>query len=213
MTTNEYLQADLKAVDQFRAIRNQFYLKMRQSQLKTLLISSPIDGIGKTTVAINLAASFAANGTKALLVDANFTRPMLADAFGLQTPGLAEALDGKQAVIDLVQSTDIANLDVLTTGAAPEDASAVFVSQAFEAALAQLKQQYDIVIFDGDTILDHADVEALALLCDFTVLVVAHKTVKRESFADVQATLAKLDDVEYGVVYNQAPAKRTDFDF
>lgn len=213
MTINEYLQANTKSINEFRAIRNQFYLKMRQSQLKTLLISAPMDRVGKTTVAINLAASFANNGTNVLLVDANFARPALSNIFELKTPGLTETLNGELGSQALVQSTEIPNLDVLTTGAIPEDASAIFVSQRFEALLTQLKQQYDIVIFDGDTVLDRADVEALAGLCDFTVLVVAHKTVKREAFTDVQAALAKLDHVEYGVVYNQAPVKRTDYDF
>ncbi|MFD1484002.1 CpsD/CapB family tyrosine-protein kinase [Lacticaseibacillus baoqingensis] len=212
-TTNDLLAVAPASQNQFRALRNELFLKRQQSPIKTILVTSPIDGQGKSTVSANLAQTFAQNGDRTLLIDANYRHSDVSAALGDKTQGLAELLAANAAPEQYIQPTAIANLSLLAAGAVPEDPSALFVNPAFAQLLESLQQVFAVVIIDGDTFLQHADMQVLATLCDFTLLVVGHKQVKKTAFADTLQALKTDEVTRYGVVYNQAPSKRSDYDY
>ncbi|MCI1987545.1 MAG: CpsD/CapB family tyrosine-protein kinase [Lactobacillus sp.] len=212
-TQNELLVETAVSQNQFRALRNELFLKRQQDPIKTVFVTSPVDGQGKTTVSANLAQTFAQNGDKTLLIDANYRRSDLSAAFGGATQGLADLLATPAARAQYIHNTGITNLDLLPAGTVPEDPSALFVNPTFAQVLTALSQDYDVVILDGDTFLQHADMQVLATLCDFTLLVVGHKQVKKVTFTDTLAALKADQVTRYGVVYNQAPSKRADYDY
>ncbi|KMO61359.1 sugar tyrosine-protein kinase, partial [Lacticaseibacillus rhamnosus] len=86
---------------EFRTLRNNLSLQMSRSDRPVLLITSATEGEGKSYVAANLAASFAMEGKKTLLVEGNLHRPILASVFDVKdTEGLSSLIhvDDAQAV-------------------------------------------------------------------------------------------------------------------
>jgi hypothetical protein len=84
------------SADAFRTLRTQLLLEFRKNRWQTLAVTSPNKGAGKSTVALNLAISFAMEvDHTALLVDADLRDPDLRNILELPSgPGLADYLVG-----------------------------------------------------------------------------------------------------------------------
>lgn len=202
--------SDERAAKQFRLLRNALFLNLRQSASHIVLVTSPEDHQGKSTIAANLAASYATQGTKTLLIDANFQHPQLANAFDITaTSGLSALAGAAEAISD----TTITNLSVLPAGEMMEDSSGLFLAPEFESLLKQLAAQYDAIFIDGGSILHRSDTQVLATLSDYTLLVVNHAQVKKADFMVLQDELKDSGITSYGVVYNELPSKRKKYDF
>lgn len=198
------------SIKQFQLLRNALYLNLRQSTAKVVFVTSPNAGQGKSTIAANLAASYATQGTKTLLIDANFRHPSLSAEFDLTPNAGLSALDQAASAI---LPTGKANLFVLPAGQVPEDNSAIFMDERFKALLADLSTQYGMIIIDGDSALHRSDTQILATLSTYTLLVINHAQVKKADFINLQTELNDNGVKNYGVVYNETPAKRKVYDF
>src|SRR5512135_3588834 len=109
----------------YRATRTNIeFFRRRNQQLQVLLVTSPYPGDGKTTAASNLAISFALTGRRALLIDADLRSPSLDKGspsldkvHGLcRKHGLSHLLKGRLPLHEVVQRSQIENLDVITVG-------------------------------------------------------------------------------------------------
>jgi capsular exopolysaccharide synthesis family protein len=198
------------SIKQFQLLRNALFLNLRDAKSKVVLVTSPADGQGKSTVAVNLAASYASQGTATLLIDANFRHPSLQQEFSVSgQSGLSTLAKAK----DAVSTTTINHLSVLPTGEIPEDNSAIFLDGQFKKLLAELGEQFGMIIIDGDSLLHRSDTQLLATLSEYTLLVINHSQVKKSDFINLQDELKENDITKYGVVYNELPATRKAYDF
>lgn len=195
---------------QFRLLRNSLFLKLRKSNQRIVLVSSPIDEQGKSFVASNLAVSFASQGTKTLLIDANFPNPVVAQEFEVeQANGLT---DLKNLAVN-VKDTSYDNLFILPAGTPVEDQSALFMNPVFSEKLRTLSANFGIILIDGGSILHRADTQLLATLCNYLVLVINHAQVKKSDFISLQSELEENGVSNYGVVFNELPENRKKYDF
>lgn len=139
---------------------------------KALLIASPFQGEGKTTVAINLAIALSQRG-RTVLVDADLRRPGVALAFGLTaTKGLSEVLS-EQATLDevSVQNPNLPSLFVVPAGSSSVPAAQLASSQNMRTLINSLRCQFDHVVIDSPPILAFSDSRALASLVDGVIMV------------------------------------------
>ena len=104
----------------YRSLRTQIQYSNVDNPPKTILISSPGPGEGKSTSVTNLAIAMAQMGSKTILTDADLRRPVLHNLFGLKREdGLSNYLIGKSSLDDIVKTTKVQNLDLITTGILP----------------------------------------------------------------------------------------------
>ena len=105
--------------DAFRMLRTQLLLQMRKNGWRTLAITSPNRGAGKSTVALNLAIGFSIEmDSTALLVDADLRDPDVRQMLELEPgPGLADYLMGRATLANLLVHPNLGNLVVLPGGA------------------------------------------------------------------------------------------------
>jgi len=116
--------------EQYRQLRSRLQHAASLDSTRSILITSPSPGDGKTTVACNLAAGLALNGRRILLVDANFRRPELHRVFSLANEsGFSTALSSLDAFPSAVAQTQVPNLDVMPSGPRPPNGTELLESQ------------------------------------------------------------------------------------
>ncbi|HOI55554.1 MAG TPA: polysaccharide biosynthesis tyrosine autokinase [Phycisphaerae bacterium] len=165
--------------ESFRQLRTAL-MYSSDTELKTLLVTSPKADEGKTVVACNLAATLAASGCRVLLIDANFRRPRIHRVFDLpNTVGLSSVLARLSSVEESVRSTSVANLDVLVCGPVPPSPADLLGSEAMQNVLAEARQRYDNVIIDGTPVLVVADSHVLCRLVDGVTMVINCRKTSR----------------------------------
>jgi polysaccharide biosynthesis transport protein len=156
----------------FRQTRTNLVFSGPTESQRSLLVTSPGPGDGKTATAINLAVTLAHSNHKVLLVDCNFRRPALRAAFANTRPdGLSNVLIGQARLEDVVTNTGEANLDVVTSGPTPPSPAELLGSPYMREFIKEAIARYDRVIFDGPPVLLVSDALVLSRQVDGVILV------------------------------------------
>ncbi len=157
----------------YRNIRSALLLNPAGTPFKTLVVTSAVPKEGKTTTSANLATSFAQTGHKVLLVDVDLHRGGLHRFFGLQAGrGLTEILTGHSSLSQVVQQTSMEGLDLVGTGAFPDNPAELVLRREMKEFLAEASEQYDLVILDAPPILAVSESTVIASQADGVLLVV-----------------------------------------
>ncbi len=170
--------------DPFRLLRTQVLMEMRKNGWRTLAVTSPNKGAGKTTVSVNLAIGFAMElDHTALLVDADLRDPDLRHMLELEAgPGLADYLMGRVSLPGLLLHPSIGNLVVLPGGAPVTNTSELMRSPMMANLIYELRDRYPdrLVVFDVPPILAGADTLAISAYVDATILLVEERKTIRD---------------------------------
>jgi len=193
--------------DAFRNLRASLLgLAGDSAPIVTLLVTSAKAGEGKSTTALNLAATCARAGERTLLVDVDLRRPSLADVFpdedghGL---GLVDVLRDDLPWARAVIRTDLTNLDFLPTGDTTKIPVEVLGSLEMRQLLTSLAQShYDRVILDGPAVLGLADCRMLGRMVDAALLVVKSGSLEPRPLQRAKAMLEQSRVPLAGVVFN-----------
>ncbi len=173
--------------DAFRNIRASLLgVADRHGPIVTLLVTSPKAGDGKSTAALNLAATCARAGERTLLLDIDLRRPTLGAVFPAEpekegtTNGLVDVLQGTLPWQKTLRRTELRNLDFISTGDPRDIPIEILGTLELRQLLTALENHYDRVILDGPAVLGMADCRMLGRMVDASVLVVrtgAHQFV------------------------------------
>ncbi len=162
------------AAEQYRSLRTRLAHAEGAGALRTVLITSPQKGEGKSVTAANLALTMAQElQRRVILVEADLRKPSLRHLFGLPPgPGLSEYLSGAIELKDAMRFVPEHNLTLLPAGAAPINPAELLGSIAMRRMLDHLRTRFDRVILDTPPVLPLADVAILAPLVDGSLMVV-----------------------------------------
>jgi succinoglycan biosynthesis transport protein ExoP len=166
----------------FKLLRANLHFLDLEQHHRTIVVTSPIPGDGKTTVAANLAIAFAAREERVLIVDADFRVPAIHRIFDLpESPGIAEVLLNGSDYRRVIQKIEgVENLDVLTTGTIPSSFSELLFSSRMKNLIRELKDGgYSRIIFDVAPLLVATETVDLASSEDATLLVVRMGEIDR----------------------------------
>ena len=106
----------------FRVLRTNLQFLDLDHQPRCLVISSALQGEGKTMTSTNLAIALAQTGRRTLLIDADLRRPRVAGQLGLDAAvGLTTVLVGKTDVQEAIQVHEPSGLHFLASGAKPPE--------------------------------------------------------------------------------------------
>ena len=189
--------------EQLRQVRTRLQHAVSLDTTRTILVTSPGPGDGKTTIACNLAAGLALNGRRILLVDANFHRPALHKLYNVANDaGFSNVLESASNLEVCVKKTPTANLELLTTGPRPANQTELLESPLFTDFIERALEEYDHVIFDAGPLLVVSEAVALAPRVDGVVTVVRAKKNTRGMLSRVKDTLKQIKAEQLGVVLN-----------
>jgi len=162
------------AAEQYRALRTRLALAEGAGALRTVLITSPQKGEGKSVTSANLALTMAQElQRRVVLVEADLRKPSLQHLFGLPPgAGLADYLSGAVELKDIMKFLPEHNLTVIPAGSTPMNPAELLGSTAMRRVLDHLRTRFDRVILDTPPVLPLADVAILAPLVDGALMVV-----------------------------------------
>ena len=151
-------------------------------------VTSPGPGEGKSFLSANLALSFAQAGYRVALVDGDIrrgTQHRVLDAAG--TPGLTDVLIGKASLETAMQATAHAGVFLLSAGRRLHRSPELLLSRAMREVMAQLRQNYDVVVVDSPPLAAGVDPLVLATVTGRLLLVL------RAGATDLQMAASKLE--------------------
>jgi capsular exopolysaccharide synthesis family protein len=194
----------------YRTIRTAVFFGIPQEEAKTILITSPSPGDGKSTVASNLAITMAQAGHKILLLDADLRRPMQHKIFQIDSreKGLSELIAGAIDIEDAIHHGPTENLDILCCGVDIPNPSEVLNSSSFSRVLKELTDRYDRVIIDSPPVGPVADGQILSAISKVTILVLrAEKSTRRHS-QQARDNILSVGGRILGAVVNDVPQRQ-----
>ena len=158
----------------FRTLRtNLRFMQPTDIECPVVLVTSSINGEGKSYVATNLAISVALLGKRVALVGLDIRKPMLATYLNLPSQGCLTSYlaDSAYALEDAILPSNVKNLDVIPAGIVPPNPSELLLSDRLGELFAELRKKYDFVIVDSAPVAMVSDTYQLARVCDMTVYV------------------------------------------
>ncbi len=191
----------------YRALRTSVEFASIDTPVRTLLVTSPSPGDGKTVTAANLAVVFAQNGRSVLLIDADLRQPGIHAIFNVANDrGLTTMLRTGDDVDAVSHPTVQENLRILTTGSLPPNPAELLGSQRMRSLVALLEAKYELLIVDSPPVQSVTDAVVLSSFLDATLLVIGVGQTRRSAVQQAQEALARANANVLGTVLNGVPS-------
>lgn len=188
----------LNLAEYLREAREEEYTPMRELKGKVLAITSGKGGVGKTTLASNLAVALAKLNKRVIVVDLDLAMPNLDIAMGVNASGLSEVLEGRRSVEEAVVRKH--GCSILATLPIKNGYRSKETVEKIKKVIEEVKQSYEIAVLDFPP-----GIEALDVIGEDTyVLIVANP--EKLSIADAYNVKRVLEGRAklLGVVINRA---------
>jgi capsular exopolysaccharide synthesis family protein len=175
---------------------------------RVIVVTSPLPGDGKSTVALNLAAALSMSGQPVMLIDADLRRPVMAESLGLvEGVGLTDVLIGRVQVEEVVQRVaGLPNLAVLAAGPVPPNPSEMLGSKSMRRLLKRLRKDCTVII-DAPPLLPVTDAAVLTAAADGALVVVSSGRTLDTQLRDALGNLSAVSGHTLGVVLNRVPPR------
>ncbi len=178
--------------ESFRNIRTNLQFFSRGTNKQTILLTSSLTGEGKTFNAINLASAFALYGKKTLLMGFDFRKATIHEYFNLTNKtGITSYLINDVDFKDIIQKTEISNLDVMVSGISPPNPAELIASTATKELFDKVKKQYDCIIIDTPPVGAVTDAMLLTEFSDINIYVARQKFTSKKVFSSIIDNIKK----------------------
>jgi protein-tyrosine kinase len=160
--------------EQVRQIRTNLETVLSDYRSRSIVVTSPVSGDGKTLVTANLTTVLADNPEhQVLLIDADMRKPDQHTLFGVRPhPGLSDFLRERNTLDEVIQSTDLPNLKVISAGHPPQNPTVLLSSDRMIAALGEMQRTFHWIVIDTPPLLPVTDASVIARECVGLILVV-----------------------------------------
>jgi capsular exopolysaccharide synthesis family protein len=192
----------------FRNLRtNLLYATTQQGlPIRTILVTSIMEGDGKSTVISNLGVVLAQNGKKVTLIDADLRKSTIHKILGLKNDfGLSDVFEldeSKLLANGLLQATQVENLSAVTSGNLPSNPSELLGTEKMHSIIKVFNYCSDFVLIDTPPVLAVTDASVLLPFVDGILLVIRPGTAKLGLALQVIAQFKRIGANVLGVVVN-----------
>lgn len=188
----------------YRTIRTFLLLSTGGRPPKVMMVTSPARGEGKTTTALNTAITLTKSNVKVVIIDADMRKPRLHNIFELDNVrGLSTFLSGNAEFRDgLIQTSDIQNLDIITSGPIPPNPAELLGSYRFHELIHTLSNLYNFIVIDTPPVLGISDPLIVSQQTDGVIIVVKSGETPKEATLETRRLLQSVNAKILGVVLN-----------
>jgi len=195
--------------ENFRLLRSNIEFFQISNPIKTILITSPNQGNGKTTVASNLAVSISQGEQDVILVDADLRRPAVHKALNIsKEPGLSDVIRNKAGIDDVARNWQENGLQVITAGDIPPNITEVVGSKRIASILGDLREKHELIIIDAPPLII-ADSYNLASRVDGVILVMVPGETAEDQARTIKEHLDRSRARLLGIVFNKISEQST----
>jgi polysaccharide biosynthesis transport protein len=202
------------AAEAYRILRTSVNLMPVGKESRVIGFTSCGPGEGKSTTALNLSVTFAQQGKRVLLIDADLRKPVLAQRFRLpmpSAPGLSRYLSDPTVLPEeCIQPIDaVRGLYVMPVQEIPPFPSELLAQGRLEELVAWARRNFDIVLIDTPPALLVTDALIVAQSLDIILLVARVGTAQRRALRRLREELKKFPDKQVAVVVNAVPQSQS----
>ncbi|HEY6489092.1 MAG: polysaccharide biosynthesis tyrosine autokinase [Terracidiphilus sp.] len=194
----------------YRSLRTALLMSRAAEPPRVILITSALQGEGKSTTCLNTAAAFALQGDRVLYLDADLRRSQTPRFFeeSINDVGLSHCLtsdiDSREAVR---RHREIEGLSLLSAGTSPPNPAELLGSKRFADLIVQLRSRFDFVFIDSPPALLVTDAQLMSPLTDGFVLVLRAANTSRRALQRVLALMQGSKTPPLGIVLNAFDAR------
>jgi Mrp family chromosome partitioning ATPase/capsular polysaccharide biosynthesis protein len=208
------------AAEAIRQLRTNVGFTIASAGARTILVTSAMDGEGKSTTAANLAVAFARAGRRVILVDLDLRHAGLHRFFKTPpVPGIAEVISGGAGLDDVLtpiivsegpsngpveasngKATTRGSLQLLAAGTPPRDPGEFVAETALADVLTELRGRAEVVLIDAPPMLSVSDAAVLSAFVDAMLVVTQLRVTRRPALVSLRHQLGKCPAVQLGFV-------------
>jgi len=202
-------------LESFRTLRSSIiFLPVEGSRPKTLLVTSATPSEGKTTIASNLAITFAFSGAKTLLVDADLRLGRLHKSFGVSSDvGFSDVMRQRLSWREAIIPCSTPNLSILPRGKTLSHPSEHFLGKVTDQFLQEVYSEFDYIVFDSPPVMAADDVLSLAPKIDGSIFIIRFSTSSARRSRTAIDLLAQRQANVLGVVCNDVKLSETEYGY
>lgn len=189
----------------FRRLRSSVQFLGTTHEAQSFLITSARPSEGKSTTTANLAIALAQGETKVCLVNADLRRPVIERVLGIpgNQRGLGDWLSDPTITNIMVTVPGTPGLVVVPAGPPPPNPGELFATSRFGNLIAELTEQFDIVLVDAPPVLNIADASAIAPTVDGTIVVVDSSRTDTDTLLKVRSEIERSGGHLVGAILNR----------
>lgn len=193
----------------YRMIRSNIQFMCLNRSVKSLMITSPTPGEGRSTTVANLGVVMAQAGLKTVIVDSDLRRPTQHEIFQIaNVEGLTDSLRYVEPnIARFLRRTQVENLYLLTSGTLPLNPSELLGSPRMKRLQDALSDWADLVLYDSPPVLAVTDAVVLSNRVDGVVLITQAKKTRLGAVRQAVSHLQQAGGYIIGSVLNRAGGK------
>lgn len=215
MSTDLVINVNPKSIfsEAIKTIRTNLAFSMIDKEMKTILLTSPQAGDGKSFITANLAVAYAQEDKKVLVVDCDLRKGRQHEIFevmNLTSGGYSNLILNYKEDTKLdkyIVSTSNKNIDLLPTGPTPPNPVELLASENNKKLIAKLREKYDIILLDCPPVLGLSDTMIMTKYSDANLIVVSSRKTKVENLDKAKKVFTQANAKITGVIINRASVK------
>lgn len=195
----------------YRSLRSNIEYSSFDDEYRVIVVTSSVQGEGKSTTSGNLAIALAQSGNSVLLVDCDMRKPSIHKKFKISNAaGTAELLLRKKLFEEVANKYN-ENLTIITAGKIPPNPSEMLASRAMTAFIEEMKKEFKYIILDTPPLQAVTDAQVLSTKADGVLLIVRAGSTKREMVFNSVDLIKKVQGKVIGTVLNGVENKKNNY--
>ncbi len=215
MSTDLIINVNPKSIfsEAIKTIRTNLAFSMIDKEMKTILLTSPQSGDGKSFITANLAVAYAQEDKKVLVVDCDLRKGRQHEIFevmNVTSGGYSNLILNYKEDTKLdkyIVSTSNKNIDLLPTGPTPPNPVELLASESNQKLMKELRKHYDVILLDCPPVLGLSDTMIMTKYSDANLIVVSSRKTKIESLDKAKKVFEQAKANITGVIINRASVK------
>ena len=215
MSTDLVINVNPKSIfsEAIKTIRTNLAFSMIDKEMKTILLTSPQSGDGKSFITANLAVAYAQEDKKVLVVDCDLRKGRQHEIFevmNVTSGGYSNLILNYKEDTKLdkyIVSTSNKNIDLLPTGPTPPNPVELLASESNQKLMKELRKHYDVILLDCPPVLGLSDTMIMTKYSDANLIVVSSRKTKVESLDKAKKVFEQAKANITGVIINRASVK------
>lgn len=193
--------------EQYRTLRTNLEFAQVGRDVRSIALTSSMPMEGKSTTSANLAYTLGQTGRNVLIVDADLRKPTLHRTFKLNNEqGLTTLLANPDLKFNqVVQKSNELGLYFLPSGPIPPNPAELIGSPQMSALMSELRDNFDMVIYDTPPVLSVTDAQILATRVDGVIMVARQNFARKDNVREAKESLENVKANILGFVVNNVP--------